>query len=142
MEAVPWPEGRGSGTASPIGERAGAGSLELRGAAPWAVCRWTVSSRAAAWMSTGHLAARCARVVMLAARSKQRSRCRSRREQAGFLQLDKHVSSVSADEPSVRVSVVPAAPPDPVLKGKMDDIEELRAKAERSMFEQVGLSVL
>ena len=109
---------------------------------PGAVCRWTLSSRAAALISTGHPAFRSARRVMFPSRSRHRCSCRSRREQAAFLQLDKHASSVAADEPSVRVSVMPAAPPDPVLKGKMDDIEELRAKAEKSMFEQARFSVL
>ena len=44
--------------------------------------------------------------------------------------------SVAADAPSVRVKVVPAPPPDPVLKGRISDVERKRADAEAQMFEQ------
>ena len=59
--------------------------------------------------------------------------------QAAFLQRSEHQGAAAADQPSVRVSVVPAPPPDPSLKVKMDDIEQRRSKAEGLLFEQARL---
>lgn len=60
------------------------------------------------------------------------------RVQAAFLQRSEHQGAAAADQPSVRVSVVPAPPPDPSLKVKMDDIEQRRSKAEGLLFEQAA----
>ena len=61
---------------------------------------------------------------------------RSRAPAAFLEEAQLPTGSVAADAPSVRVKVVPAPPPDPVLKGRIGEVEQKRADAEAQMFEQ------
>ena len=61
---------------------------------------------------------------------------RSRAPAAFLEEAQLPTGSVAADAPSVRVKVVPAPPPDPVLKGRIGEVERKRADAEAQMFEQ------